>query len=477
MDQIDLNIKNYNYTELLNLFKIDINNIKSHDSLCHTLQSKVNNIRAKYSTEIFDFFNKGRVVVSTIYDFLINKLIQNNSEIPEYINKITNIQDFENRNNTDLYKLIVSTNIDNYYNTTVSDTNEFNNQPLNTQPLNNPYFSEPRLNTPYFNTAGRINPSLNNKNNRNIVYGSTLDEVGPGDLNSVKRVTQLLNLNINSCFRTNYYQSNPCDFLYIIPSEITKVISMRLVSIEIPNSWYLFSNDKKNNWFEISIDVEEDKTYCYDIIIPEGNYDCDSLQEYLNRTYFYESGIDNYLKYIKFFIDPRNLKSQFEIIEIDMIPSPKITFSLKFSLNINHNIMNSFGWTIGFRLGNYLKMRNIISEGLFDAGGDRYIYISINDFQYNNNTSNIVCFDKSILNEDVIAKIPMIDGKLSLIVNDNNNSLAKIRRYNGPINLNRLHIKILDHFGSIVDLNNMDFSMTLELEILYENFNFKNVTS
>ena len=457
MDQIDLNIKSYNYNELLKLFKIDINNIKSHDSLCHTLQSKVNNIRSTYSSEIYDFFNKGRVIISTIYDFLINKLIQDNTEIPEYINKITNIQDFEKRNNTDLYKLIVSANIDNYYNTTVSDTNE--------------------LNTPYFNTAGRINPSLNNKNNTNIVYNTAVNEVSPGDLNSVKRVTQLLNLNINSCFRTNYYQSNPCDFLYIIPSEITKVISMRLVSIEIPNSLYLFSNDKKNNWFEISIEVEEVTTYCYDISIPEGNYDCDSLQEYLIRTYFYESGMDNYLKYIKFFIDPRNLKSQFEIIEIDMNPSPKITFSLKFSQNINHNIMNTFGWTIGFRLGNYLKMCNVISEGLFDAGGDRYIYLAINDFQYNNNTSNIVCFDKSILNEDVIAKIPMIDGKLSLIINDNNNSLAKIRRYNGPINLNRLHIKILDHFGSVVDLNNMDFSMTLELEILYENFNFKNVTS
>ena len=457
MDQIDLNIQNYNYNEWLNVFKIDFNNIKSHGDLCHILQSKVKNIRTKYSTEIYDFYNKGRVIIETIYDFLTNKLIQDNNEIPEYINKITNIQDFEKRDNTDLYKLIFNANIDNYYNTTVSDTNE--------------------LNTPYFNTASRINPSLNNKNNTNIVYNTAINEVSPGDLNSVKRVTQLLNVNINSCFRTNYYQSNPCDFLYIIPSEITKVTSMRLVSIEIPNSWYLFSNEKKNNRFEIIIDIEPAEKYCYEITIPEGNYDCDSLQEYLNRTYFYESGIDNYLKYIKFFIDPHNLKSHFEIVEIDMEINPQMTFSLTFSQNINQNIMNTFGWVIGFRLGNYLKMRKAISEGLFDAGGDRYIYIAINDFQYNNNTSNIVCFDKSILNEDVIAKIPMINGKLSLIINDNNNSLSKIRRYNGPINLNRLQIKILDHFGSIVDLNNMDFSMTLELEILYENFNFKNVTS
>jgi len=87
----------------------------------------------------------------------------------------------------------------------------------------------------------------------------------------------------------------------------------------------------------------------------------------------------------------------------------------------------------------------------------------------------MVCFDKSVFNEDVIAKIPMVNGKLSLIINDNNNPLAKIRRYNGPVNLSRLQIKIVDHFGTIIDLNNMDFSMTIELQLLYENFNFKNV--
>ena len=67
MDQIDLNIKSYSYNELLNLFKIDVNNINSHDILCQRLQSKVNNIRSKYSTDIYDFYNKGRVIVSTIY--------------------------------------------------------------------------------------------------------------------------------------------------------------------------------------------------------------------------------------------------------------------------------------------------------------------------------------------------------------------------------------------------------------------------
>jgi hypothetical protein len=79
------------------------------------------------------------------------------------------------------------------------------------------------------------------------------------------------------------------------------------------------------------------------------------------------------------------------------------------------------------------------------------------------------------LNEDILAKIPMKNGKLSLVINDNNNNLAKLRRYNGPINLSKIQIKLLDQFGSIIDLNNMDYSFTLELQLLYENFNFQNL--
>jgi hypothetical protein len=247
---------------------------------------------------------------------------------------------------------------------------------------------------------------------------------------------------------------------------------MRLVSIEIPNAWYLFSNSSKNNLFKIET-LNDNNKNSYDIIIPDGNYDYESLQVYLNKTYFYESETESDLKYIKFYIDSYNFKSYFEVI--DEVEN-NFSFSIIFLENINQNLMNTFGWTLGFRLANYLNIIDKIeSEGLYDGGGDRYIYVSINDYQYNSNNLNVVGFDKSILNEDVIAKIPMINGKLSLIIDDNNNPLTKTRRYNGPVNLSRLHIKILDKFGNIINLNNMDYSFTLEMEILYESFNFNNV--
>jgi hypothetical protein len=145
--------------------------------------------------------------------------------------------------------------------------------------------------------------------------------------------------------------------------------------------------------------------------------------------------------------------------------------------NTNVNMMTTFGWTLGFRLAKYINIdKCIFSEGLFDAGGDRYIYMCVNDYQYNNNVLNIVGFDNSTMEENILAKIPMMNGKLSLIIDDNTNPLTKTRKYNGPVNISNLQIKILDKFGSIIDLNNMDFSFTLELEILYEGFNFKNIT-
>jgi len=339
------------------------------------------------------------------------------------------------------------------------------------------------LNKKYLNTGGgRINPNLNARNNTNIVQSTFPNQIAPGNLNSIKRILQTQNLNLNSCFRSNYYNSNPCDFLYIIPSEIKNVVSMRLASIEIPNAWYLFSQKQKNNIFKMDVTingVKEEFTIC----IPSGNYDCDSLQYFLNSHYFYESETTTFLKYIKFSINQYNFKTCFELIDINLNPNPNlndknISFSLRFVEDINQNIMNTVGWTFGFRIASYLNItEKIMSEGLFDAGGDRYIYVSINDYQYNDNNFNTVCFDKSILNEDVIAKIPMINGKLSLIIDDKDNPLTKTRRYNGPVNISRFQIKILDKFGSIIDLNSMDYSFTLELEILYESFNFKNVTS
>jgi hypothetical protein len=459
---IDTDIENYNYKELLNIFKLDNN--YAEDNL-QKISNYIQMIKSNFSTDIYNFFIKASKIIECIYLLIKNKNIEitDLDKIDNYVNKIKKIKSFEKLDKIKIIDNLKSELVQNV------QTNLINSN-LNDYLINNNYKNETNYNVDLNNSYQK----LNNKNNTNVIVNTLPNTIAPGDLNSIKRITLFQNLNLNSCFRNNYYTSSSTDFQYIIPSEIKNVVSMRLASIEIPNAWYLFSHKQKNNVFKIIINADKNTTN-YTIVIPDGNYDDESLQFFLNSTYFCESNLESCLKYLRFSIDSKNFKSRFEILE-DHPNICKFTFSLIFFEDINENLQNTAGWILGFRLPTYLSIcDNIQSEGLFDGSGDKYIYFSLNDYQYNNNSTNIIGFDKSIMEENILAKIPMVNGKLSIIIDDNNNPLTKTRKYNGPVNIRKISIKIFDKFGNIIDLNNMDFSFTLEVELLYESFNFKDI--
>jgi hypothetical protein len=464
MENIDLDIDNYNYKELLQIFQLSNGTIGEEDY--NQMKKKLYEIKTKFSEDIYIFFWKAHTILMTIQYLMKQNKVDNvykGSNINFYVEKIKSIPHFEERDIDALVNVVSNQQIKE------GEEEQQQNKVLNS---NTSIIDKQYLNEKYQNVISR-DPSLNNRNNTNTITDTLPNNVGPGYLNSIKRITQLQNLNLNSCFRNNYFHSNPCDFLYLLPVEIKNVVSMRLASIEIPNAWYLFSKLQKNNFFKINMYING-RAENYEVQICDGNYDNESLQNYLNTTYFCDSGTETSLQYIKFTIDGINCKSCFS--KTDDSPS-SLKFSLIFLEDVNQNAMSTFGWILGYRSPNYMNINEKMqSEGLFDAGGDRYIYVAINDYQYNSNSSNLVTFDKNILNEDIIAKIPMINGKLSLIIDESNNALTKTRKYNGPVNISRLNIKILDKFGNIIDLNCMDYSLTIEMEILYESFNFKNVT-
>lgn len=101
------------------------------------------------------------------------------------------------------------------------------------------------------------------------------------------------------------------------------------------------------------------------------------------------------------------------------------------------------------------------AESIYDPVVNRYFMLSVNDFQNNHNR----CLISPSLSET------MADTNLlSKIYSNSSETLYENpeRLYFGPSNLSRLHIKLLDEFGRIVDFNNGDFSFSLELEILYD---------
>jgi hypothetical protein len=417
-NDFDLDIDNYNYVEMLELY-----DVKKEKFDATKMDRHLKQIRQKYSQEVHLFFLKIYKILEHIYHICQTKQIEiktrNLDEISDYISKILHVPHFEEKTSIRLLEIL--------------DTQASKRDVLPiVQSYNNPLSS--------------------------------------GSINSIKRMTQTTYLNLNSCFRTNYYASSSTDFFYTLPSKISNVVSMRLSSIEMPPcSWYVFSAAKNNNKFQFEIIDLSGISILYDIFIPDGNYTAATLTNFLNNTYFYQSALQNAITPIEFFIDGITGKTTFRRLPGYCSIS---SFSLFFTgILTDQNLMESAGWILGFRMANYLGIvDHVQSEALFDNGLSRYVYLAVNDFQYNKNALNIVGFDQSSMDENILAKIPFYQSS-------DLNSDFKSRRYNGPINLSRIHVKILDKMGKIVDLNYMDFSFTLELDILYESTHFGNIQS
>ena len=443
MDEFDLEIDNYNLNEIVDMFNIS-NDLTDEDFI-------------KIKNNIEKFSNKSKY--NDLHKFYVkaNFLLKCVKKYREYI-EITKNNYFYSEED-DNYIIQEIKKIPNFfnYNNVLSVINLINNKSQDAKSCENQYTK---------NKLEELEREREMQILKTQVANTFNYPVTKGDVNYLKRVTQLMNVNLNSCFRQNYLLQTSSNFQYNIPNGgINNVVSMKLLSIEIPNTWFLISHLKKNNRFKIEI-LLDGICSLHEIKIPDGNHDRDTLVEYINNN-FLSCSCTERLEHIEMKIDEFTNRTYFTLVNN---PPENFIYSVYFVYDDTDNMLETLGWILGFRLARYIKIDDIlISEGLFDGGGDRYIYVSINDYNNNYNDTNLICFEDMSISENIIAKIPLINGKFSLIMNENNYSLIKIRRYNGPVNINKLEIRLLDKFGNIIELNKMDWSLSLELEILYEN--------
>jgi len=309
-----------------------------------------------------------------------------------------------------------------------------------------------------------------------------ISENARGRLNEIDRPIINRVVHLNTKFRDNYYNTSSSDFFYKFPLTISNALSVRIHSIDIPDTSYAFCKKKGSNTFSILVHhrqvikgyrlshIENIKKKVYKIVVPEGNYSATALMNYLNETYFYQKKNNKTeLKYIKFNIQETQLRSEFQLLN----DTPKdYKFDVIFASDNAHSIVYTMGWLLGFRMGQYINITNTLkSESLFDAAGERYIYVSVDDYNISRNDNNLIALDKNFLDKNILGKIYLKDGNFNVNVTDGDNIYnLKKRTFNGPVNFDRIHLKLYDEYGNIVNLNNMDYSVALEFEILYENW-------
>jgi len=150
-------------------------------------------------------------------------------------------------------------------------------------------------------------------------------------------------------------------------------------------------------------------------------------------------------------------------------------FALNFQANIDGNddrntpLPMKFGWLLGFRNGIYENNQNYVAEGVVDLNGPRYLYLVLDD--YNNSVSNnfYSAFNSSILNKNILARISVLPTTpFSILAQNNLNVVSISREYFGPIDLQHMNVQLLDEYGRILDLNNMDYSFCLTLTTVYD---------
>lgn len=251
-------------------------------------------------------------------------------------------------------------------------------------------------------------------------------------------------VNIDSRFRNSYADSTS-NFSYDIATTIKNIARIRLVSAEIPNTFFTFTNKRKNTFFYLVVG-----TTGYKVTIDEGNYTIPQLK----------TAIQSKLTQINSLIG-----TNFEIIvneynakfTIQDTGSPPIAFSLDFGTEaLPRPVYYSLGYYMGFRNKVYTGLTSYTTEAVPDLVGDPYVLIDVNDYPSLRHVSRSVSLT-------AFAKIVVKENKYFTIFADENSMLSKEYIFTQPTNLSQFRIRILDQYGEQIDLNGADISLAFEV--------------
>lgn len=314
---------------------------------------------------------------------------------------------------------------------------------------------------------------------------------------------------IDSLFRSNLNQSESTNFMFHLTDPINNVLSMKLSTMELPNNWYVFSKRNSTNCFTIRcynvpnlIDSTIAKTPMTEnvIEIPDGNYLSDTFQTAMMNL-FVNTG--NGLQYIGVHVNDKTAKVEFYTglnrAESGTYPfnpyandlsnneiSSRFYFTVDFSVPYKP-LFKTFGWAMGFRKSTYtvkymentskriieanqIYLAFLESESSFGSTYSHYVFLEVDDYQRNFSSSTIVsCTGNgdSYLSNNILSKIVVSSGQYTNIVDNGADCVFKKRHYYGPVKIEKMHIKLLNRYGDVIDLNDNNFSFTLEFEVAY----------
>jgi hypothetical protein len=328
---------------------------------------------------------------------------------------------------------------------------------------------------------------LVNTNERQVIHTQTSDFF-KGSLNPLNHRISTTCLNIDTKFRKDK-KAPSSNYILQMPTKINKVVSMTLSALELPITFYGITEEYGNDYLYIKI-IYKDFTNNIDVIerekvlfVKDGNYNAADLLELLNKQLEVVENdvlvdIDDPFSYIHLLLDITSSGSGSGKVIIE--PNKKysrhsnildITLDFRVGRNKEHDnnpINTKLGQNLGFLKTLYTGSLNYVADTIIDTNKTRYLYLAIDDYNNNVNNQFVSVFEDSILNANILARISLKGSFFAVLLENDFNIVTEPRRYFGPVDIQRLHIRLLDEYGRNININNADYSFCLNLKTVYD---------
>ena len=267
--------------------------------------------------------------------------------------------------------------------------------------------------------------------------------INPLTIKTLKKV-----IAIDTRFRDNYENTSSTDFIINLPDPLKKVLSLQVINYQLPYTIYSVSKKMGSHSFYVNSTLIE---------IMDGGYDEILLVQKINEKLPSDISLSFNSISSKFIFTGVNVFS----LNFDYIQNSSMRYNL--ATNVD-KIQLTLGWIMGFRYIEYSGSNSYQAENCYNGGiSNKYYMLSLNDYQNNHNNTFVSAFKyQSLTDNNILCKMTnsQEDGTKTILY-------PKII-YFGPTNINKLHIKVYDEYGRILDVNNGDLSIELECEILYD---------
>lgn len=422
MNTFDLNIDSYELQELESLLKLvipyNLTDVVQNERMIVDIISKDVNVSTDKKNEMIQFMKLAKDRLVTYLKRQLDKTIQNEQLLPEEEYVIQN----------DVGKVVNQTS-------TI--------------------------------TGGGGNSFVQNK--ETVSFNDVLDKdkylnpvesypthIARSDLNTLKRKTITQSVVINTTFREDYYNTTSTNFSMFLPYQFKNILSMRLSSLQLPNVLYCFSTSKKNN--TIYIEETEGVFAKGTVTLADGNYTLSEVIVELTNAINTQLSSGN-----RFSVTANPYTHQITISNTSSI------FKIESGTGDKSKIIvDTMSWILGFRKEVLEGEKSYTASSIYNPNSSDNIFFVLNDYNKSQSQNIIGMFAKSYISDNILAMIPLTSDSFTVCFNSGNDLLEKKRTYFGPVNIQRIRVELRDKYGEFLDLQGMDYSFSLDLEVGYD---------